>query len=368
MELWIIFSKLIIILFLSFSYVQSVTSNLALIVLSILVYISMNITLYLIESEKVKIGIHLVSMVLIFVTSREVTPLFILLYPIHFYELTWPFFEKKWLLLIIGLLPVFIVPQLQATYCLIALFSYVVHFMTSHYSNKLIKYEKMLDKMRVDMQRLSKSLHENKEYIRQSEYTSRLEERNRISQQIHDSIGHSMTGALIQMEAAKTLIAIDQTKAVELLQNAINISKEGIEDIRITLKNMKPPTEQIGLQRLKLFIEEFSIQHQLRMPLVYKGNIDLITPIHWKIIAENISEALTNSLKYSSASEISIDIQVLNKLVRVEVRDNGKGIGSGKVVKGLGIVGMEERTASIKGTLIVDGTNGFSVTTLLPIA
>ncbi|MEH7418648.1 sensor histidine kinase [Neobacillus drentensis] len=368
MELWIIFSKLIIILYLSFLYVQAETSNLAWIVLSILVYISMNITLYLVRLEKVKIVIHLASMLIIFISFRQVNSLFVLLLPNHFYELAWPFFDKKWLLLVVGFLPVFIVPQLQASYVLIALFCFVVYFMTSHYSKKLIKYESTLDKMRVDMQRLSKSLNENKEYIKQSEYTYRLEERNRISQQIHDSIGHSMTGALIQMEAAKTLLAIDQLKAAELLQNAINISKEGIEDIRITLKNMKPPTEQIGLQRLKLFIEEFSIQHQIRIPFVYKGNIDLIAPIQWKIIAENITEAFTNSLKYSGASEISINIRVLNKLIRVEVRDNGKGIGSGKVVKGLGIVGMEERTASIKGTVIVDGTNGFSVTTLLPIA
>lgn len=368
MELWIIFSKLIIILFLGFSYVKSETGNLAWIVFSVLIYISLNITLYLVRLEKVKACLQSVSLLLIFISFRYVDPLFLLLLPINFFELSWPFFEKKWPLALAGLLPVFFIRENQAVYGLAALFGFVVHFITSVYSEKLMSYENKLDKMRIDMQRLSKSLNENKEYIRHSEYTFRLEERNRISQQIHDSIGHSMTGALIQMEAAKSLMKIDQAKAGELLQNAINISKEGIEDIRITLKNMKPPTEQIGLQRLKLLLEEFSIQHQLRMPFVYKGNIDLITPLQWKIISENITEALTNSLKYSSATEISVEIQVLNKLVRVEVRDNGKGIGSGKVVKGLGIVGMEERTASIKGTIIVDGTNGFSVTTLLPIA
>ncbi len=76
----------------------------------------------------------------------------------------------------------------------------------------------------------------NKEYIRQSEYTFKLEERNRLSQEIHDKIGHSMTGALIQMEAAKRLMGIDKEKSAELLQNAIHISKDGIESIRITLK------------------------------------------------------------------------------------------------------------------------------------
>jgi signal transduction histidine kinase len=47
------------------------------------------------------------------------------------------------------------------------------------------------------------------------------------------------------------------------------------------------------------------------------------------------------------------------------VADNGKG--AGKVKKGLGILGMEERAASAGGTVIVDGSRGFSVITLLPI-
>ena len=84
-------------------------------------------------------------------------------------------------------------------------------------------------------------LRENKEFIRQSEYTYKLEERNRLSQEIHDKIGHSMTGALIQLEAAKRVLDIDKEKASELLQNAINISKDGIENIRLTLKASSRP-------------------------------------------------------------------------------------------------------------------------------
>jgi len=52
-------------------------------------------------------------------------------------------------------------------------------------------------------------------------------------------------------------------------------------------------------------------------------------------------------------------------MIKAEVKDNGKGVE--KVKKGLGIRGMEERTAAINGKVIVDGRNGFSVTTLLPI-
>ena len=55
----------------------------------------------------------------------------------------------------------------------------------------------------------------------------------------------------------------------------------------------------------------------------------------------------------------------LNKMIKVEVKDNGKGTAI--IKKGLGIMGMEERTASVNGKIIVDSTSGFSVTMLLPI-
>ena len=134
------------------------------------------------------------------------------------------------------MLPITIADEsIRMTYGLIVAFSFLVLTIADRYISRVVKLESQNDKMRKDMQRLTKSLHENKEYIRQSEYTFKLEERNRLSQEIHDKIGHSMTGALIQMEA-KRLMEIDKEKSAELLQNAIHISKDGIESIRITLK------------------------------------------------------------------------------------------------------------------------------------
>ncbi|MGG1574716.1 sensor histidine kinase [Fictibacillus sp. NRS-1165] len=365
MELWIIYTKLIVVLFLASSYAHMNVENLPWIIFCLLLYVSLNIAMYILNSERLKVVVLLLSIAMIYLSFLYVHPLLILLLPINFYELASRYVKAKWILLGLGLIPVFYLTQGKYIYGLVSAFSFVLFTMTTRYSEKLIQYEDKLDKMRHDMQCLTANLNENQEFIKQSEYTHRLEERNRISQQIHDSIGHSMTGALIQMEAAKSLMGMDTGKAKELLENAIVISKKGIEDIRITLKNMKPPTEQMGVQRMKLMIEEFSVKHRIRTLFVYKGNMDVITPIQWKIIAENGTEALTNSMKYGKATEISIEIHVLNRMIKAEVKDNG--IGVRKVVKGLGIIGMEERTASVNGKIIVDGTNGFSVTTLLPI-
>jgi signal transduction histidine kinase len=242
----------------------------------------------------------------------------------------------------------------------------MIYMVIDLYSERLNRLREQTDVMRKNIQRLVNRLSSNEEYLRQSEYTYRLEERNRISQEIHDHIGHAMTSALIQMEASKRLMETGETEqALSLLQNAIQISKAGIERIRVTLKNMKPAKEQIGINRIKLMASEFASKHHIAVPLTHKGNLDVITPLQWKVLYENASEALTNVLKYAEATMVSIEIHVFNKFIKMVVKDNGKG--AEKIKRGLGIIGMEERTAALNGQIITDGSDGFSVTTLLPL-
>jgi len=366
MELWFILSKLIVWVYVAVCYVYSDNTAISWFVFSSLVYFCINMVIYIVKKDTVKKGAVLLSICLILTASFYIYPLFILLLPINLYEFASGHIRKKWMLFLLLLLPIFFVPEdVYPIYGLVASFTFMGVTMAKQYTFRTEQLEDRLDKMRKDMQRLTKSLNEYHEYIKQSEYTLQLEERNRLSQEIHDKIGHSMTGALIQMEAAKRLMDMDKGKAKELLQNAIHISKEGIENIRMTLKQIKPPSEQIGMNRVRLFIEEFSAKHHIRIPLVCKGDLEVISPIQWKIIYENITEALTNAMKYAEATVVSVEIHVLNTLIKVEVKDNGKG--AEKIKKGLGIMGMEERAASVNGTVIVDGTKGFSVTTLLPI-
>ncbi|CRK81543.1 sensor histidine kinase [Neobacillus massiliamazoniensis] len=366
MELWLIFSKLILIGYLAFSIIHSVVPNASWVVFSILLYLCINVSIYIVKKEIFKKIILFLAIIHILISFYMVHPLFILLLPLNICELATYFIHKKFGLFILVTMPVLLIDdQIRYQYGLAGAFSLLVFIMATMLVTKIENQEAQLDKLRKDLQKLSKNLNENKEFIKQSEYTFKLEERNRLAQVFHDKIGHAMTGALIQMEAAKRLLNTDQGKSGELLQNAINISKEGIENIRTTLKNLKPKAEQMGINRLKLFIEEFSDKHSIQIPLVYQGNIETITPIQWKIIQENVTEALTNALKYAQATVISIELQVLNTMIRVEVKDNGRGVQ--KITKGLGIIGMEERTAAINGTIIVDGTDGFSVTMLLPV-
>lgn len=367
MEIWMTAVKVILVLYLIISYAGSELKEAPWFVLFILIYFSMNITIYIFKNTKVRAVLHIALIFLILVAQHRVYPLLIILLSINVFELGRLFKKEKLVMLLLTMIPLFYLHQNVFTaYFLATTLCFMIYMVIDLYSERLNRLREQTDVMRKNIQRLVNRLSSNEEYLRQSEYTYRLEERNRISQEIHDHIGHAMTSALIQMEASKRLMETGETdQALSLLQNAIQISKAGIERIRVTLKNMKPAKEQIGINRIRLMASEFASKHHIAVPLTHKGNLDVITPLQWKVLYENASEALTNVLKYAEATMVSIEIYVFNKFIKMVVKDNGKG--AEKIKRGLGIIGMEERTAALNGHIITDGSDGFSVTTLLPL-
>lgn len=334
-------------------------------ILCYLLYMAVNITISILKKPKLKLVFAGLSTLLVIACAVSLEPLFLLLLPISIYELIFLSGKSSLLALLVMLLPLFFAPlELIPQYLLSALLSFLLYSCSSVLSERLRRLEEERERMRADLQRLARTLSENNEYIRQSEYTIKLEERSRLSQQIHDDVGHAVAGALIQMEAARMLLSVDREKAAELLGNAISISKQGMERIRQTLKEVKPKPEEMGINRLRLFVDELSTKETVTATLTFDGDIDVISPFQWQIIQQNATEAATNALKYSRATAINLEVRVLNKFIQAIVSDNG--VGAEKVVKGLGILGMEERAASAGGTVIVDGTNGFRVTTLIP--
>ncbi|MCC3377453.1 sensor histidine kinase [Cohnella sp. REN36] len=333
--------------------------------LAYLGYLILNMTIAIFKRKHPKQVFILLSAACTVFCAIRLDPLFTLLLPVNIYEFVALHAKRRRYALAIMAFPAFFVPpETLPIYVLTTFLSFLLYAGNRVHMDRLKAYEEERESLRENIQRLTRSLNENNEYIRQSEYTIKLEERNRLSQRIHDEVGHAMAGALIQMEASKRLLVSDSDKASELLQNAISISKEGLERIRLTLKNLKPRSEELGINRLRLFVDELSAKHAIDAKLTYDGDLDVITPIQWKIIQQNATEAATNTLKYGQATEINFEVTVLNTVIKAVVADNGRG--ASKVVKGIGIVGMEERAATAGGTVIVDGTRGFSVTTLLP--
>lgn len=366
MELWTVGNKTIMLLFVVTATYFTAAARDVWLVFLFLAYLALNLILHIVKQARTKKAI-LLAIILFLIGCAVYHPYFALLLPLSFNEFASFYPRSNGFLLLAILAPLMVLRDtMMILYLFAAALSFFNYGMVRHYMGRVGKQEDELENMRGNLQKMAKSLNENQDFARASEYMVKLEERNRLTQEIHDGIGHAMTGALIQMEAAKRLLNSDPATAETLLQNAIGISKEAIEEIRVTLKNNKPPVEQLGLSRLKTAVEAFSGRTGLMTSVVHEGNMEVITPLQWKIIYENVTEALTNCAKYSGATAVHVEIRVLNRLIKAVVADNGKG--AAKIVKGLGLIGMEERTASVGGTVVADGTNGFNITTLIPYA
>ena len=250
-------------------------------------------------------------------------------------------------------------------YGVIASFSCLIYLLADQSWRRIQILTGENDKLREKIQLLSGQLQKDNAYQDQLRYLSQLEERNRIAQNIHDKIGHTISGSLIQLEAAALYIDNDSAKAKRIIEKVIPLLREGIDHIRITLKNIKPATEQLGINRIKLMLDEFTATNRVQPKLLYHGDLERISQLQWRIIHDNLSEALTNVLKYAQASTVTVNIEVLDKFIKAEVKDDG--IGAYHIKKGIGLSGMEERSGNLGGKLVIDGSRGFSIITLLPL-
>lgn len=239
-ECWMVGCRLILLVYIS-GTVLSADQDQGWFIFSVLIYISLNCMMLILRNNQFTLLLHVLSIGWIVGCAVYIHASFLLLLAISLYEIS-IFLQKRsvypvlFFLVTMGLVPSSILSPYFVTSALIFLaYSAVRHYKTV-VDSQFEKYESI----QADMGRLRRSLQESQEFLKQSEYTFKLEERNRLSQRIHDEVGHSMAGALIQMEAAKTMLVSHPVKAAELLDNAIGISKEGLEQIRVTLKDMKP--------------------------------------------------------------------------------------------------------------------------------
>lgn len=355
-----------ILLYCIISYVlQGDMKNIPSVVLLMLAYICVNMLGYIFKNLLIKRCFLLASIITLFISAIALNQLFILLIAIDILELVASFTSdlKTWIVFIA--IPAFSCSvKILPVYALVSLFCLFVLLITTKLSIALSEYKSISEKFRDKSDELYSRLDAGSEYENQVRYLTQLEERNSLAQKIHDRVGHTIAGSIIQLEAAGMIIGKDRDKAGEIIAVVTDNLKEGMESIRSTLRNIKPAPEQLGVNRLKLMLEEFSLNSTIKTSFTYKGSLDVITHLQWKIIMDNTKEALTNALKYSSATRIEVKLDVMNRLIKSEVRDNGNGAPSFKT--GMGLKGMEERTENAGGQLILDGSNGFSIITLLP--
>jgi len=192
-----------------------------------------------------------------------------------------------------------------------------------------------------------------------------LEEKTRLSQALHDKLGHSINGSIYQLEACKILIDKQPNESIKMVQAVIDNLRTSMDEIRTILRREKPDKKQMALLQLVGLCEECEKKYGIQAEVRFEGENKEIPENMWEVILDNTFEAVTNALKYSACNSILIQITILHKVVRCSIKDNG--IGCNTIKEGMGIQGMKNRARKINGFIDLNGEDGFCINMILPI-
>ncbi|WP_019635377.1 sensor histidine kinase [Paenibacillus fonticola] len=207
-------------------------------------------------------------------------------------------------------------------------------------------------------------------FSKQVEGAAQAEERTRISRELHDDLGHRLIRAKMMMEAALHVVPADPDKGMALLGQIRDQLSAGLDQLRATVRRLKPPSETTGIQALSLMLEEIGRENGIRTTLSVEGQPYPLYPSLEIILYKNAREALTNALKHGQPGAVEIRLYYEEDEIRMAVSNDGTlppphwDIGR---AAGLGMSGMRERCQVAGGRLEVEVEPCFTVTTRLPV-
>lgn len=194
-----------------------------------------------------------------------------------------------------------------------------------------------------------------------TEKITRLMERQKIAEHLHDNLGHELTGAQLSLRAYKTLMRIEKMEQAEkLLEKVEEKLNSSLEQLKATVQHIEP-IQEFGFQNLRKMIEEYHFPIQFQQT----GPVQHIKPYMWQLILMSTKEALTNITKHAKPKWIRFNLQITPFIVRLEIENDGiRNARSG--TRGNGIRYMRSRLEAVNGSLTVQMEQTFKLVMIIP--
>ncbi|MGY1461588.1 response regulator [Bacillus toyonensis] len=203
------------------------------------------------------------------------------------------------------------------------------------------------------------------QYMSQIERITLAEERNRLSSELHDTVGHAYTSIIMGMETLRTDLATEM--GVQRLDSLLEMGRKSIEDVRGYLHQMDPQCQSPSLiQSLQNLGAEFQEHAQVDVSFRTFGEEYQLSRQAKIAFIRCLQESLTNAVRHGQGTEIIVSLQFEQQYTRLEVQDNGKG--NVEWQEGFGMNTMKERAMNLQGQLSVytKPEEGMLVTCTIP--
>lgn len=201
------------------------------------------------------------------------------------------------------------------------------------------------------------------------EEESIIKERNRVSREVHDTVGYAMTNLIMMMEAASDLAPKDDAQLQELLTQAKTQAQNSLTEVRSALRRLRTIEfqKEKGILSIQKLVGVFQQATKVTVTVDY-GNMpfSLGTEIDY-VIYRTIQEGLTNAFRHGKAPRVIIRFWCVDNELKIVIRDNG--VGASEIKEGIGLVGMRERIGRLGGTITARTVfDGFELLASIPIA
>jgi signal transduction histidine kinase len=210
------------------------------------------------------------------------------------------------------------------------------------------------------LQELREAHQQLQEYALRVEELTVVEERNRMAREMHDTIGHRLTVASVQLEGAQRLCAADPERAASMVGTVRGQVREALSELRSTVATLRTPVEadlqlRSSLMRLITYFEQAT---GLTVHQVLPDKMPDLPDAHRLALYRATQEALTNIQKHAKARQVWLVLTEQDSAVTLLVGDDGKGLAFEGNRSGFGLRGLRERADHLGGEMYLEPRRG----------
>lgn len=189
-----------------------------------------------------------------------------------------------------------------------------------------------------------------------------LEDRGRMSRDLHDSILQSLYAIGLSLETSHRIGASPQPNATQAYSHAVGQLNHLIHEVRGIIKRLTDGSiQEVNLEEeLRNLVGGYEQLGGLKIALgLQPSALEVLTHEEEQEMLNIVREALSNCVRHAQATQADVTVRARGNRIRVSIRDNGKGFAmADSHPKGYGLMNMETRARKLGGRLLLQSKPG----------